>query len=70
MNTFEREAFPLPASWGRKASAIVLGVALLFAAAPLDLSAEQDQPAPAQQAREESERRRYQARRPQTGRQQ
>jgi len=48
MNTFEREAFPLPASWGSKASAMVLGVALLFAAAPLDLSATQDQPAPAQ----------------------
>jgi len=52
MNTFEREAFPLLASWGRKTSAIVLGVTLLFTAAPLDTRAaqdqDQDQPAPAQ----------------------
>ena len=50
MNIFERRAFRLLASWCRKASAVVLAVAMLFAAAPLDTRAaqDQDQPAPAQ----------------------
>jgi uncharacterized membrane protein YgcG len=50
MNILERGAFRLLASWCRKASAVVLAVAMLFAAAPLDTRAAQDQPAPAQAA--------------------
>ena len=52
MNILERGAFRLLASWCRKASAVSLAVAMLFAAAPLDTRAaqdpSQDQPAPAQ----------------------
>jgi len=50
MNILERGAFRLLASWCRKASAVMLAAAMLFAAAPLDTRAaqDQDQPAPAQ----------------------
>ena len=50
MNILERGAFRLLASWRRKASAVSLAVAMLFAAAPIDTSAaqDQDQAAPAQ----------------------
>ena len=51
MNILERGAFRLLASWCRNASAVVLAVAMLFAAAPFDTRAAQaqDQPAPASQ---------------------
>jgi hypothetical protein len=54
MKILERGAFRLLGSWCRKASAVVLAAAMLFATAPLDTRAaqaqDQDQPAPAQAA--------------------
>jgi hypothetical protein len=49
MKILERGAFRLLASWCRNASAVVLAVVMLFAAAPFDTRAaqDQDQPAPA-----------------------
>src|SRR5246127_681355 len=48
MSRIERGAFLQAASWCRKVAALLLSLALLSAAGPLNLRAAQDQPAPSQ----------------------